>query len=51
MSDVCLQMLLFSSWGFYDLVMADVIDEDKVTWRRHKSVATTIHGVQVKGSD
>ncbi|EKX34720.1 hypothetical protein GUITHDRAFT_48279, partial [Guillardia theta CCMP2712] len=41
-----LQALLLTSWGFYDLIMADVIDEDAVKWRRRESVATSVHGVQ-----
>ena len=34
------------SWGFYDLIMADVIDEDRVKWERKESVSTSVHGVQ-----
>ena len=40
-----LQMFLFRVWGFYDLVMADVIDEDRLKHRRKESVATSVHGV------
>jgi Na+/melibiose symporter-like transporter len=36
--------LVETSWGFYDLLMADVIDEDRVRHRRPESVATAIHG-------
>ena len=43
---VIAQMVLFSSWGFYDLIMADVIDEDRVKWERKESVSTSVHGVQ-----
>ena len=43
---VIAQMVLFSSWGFYDLIMADVIDEDRVKWEREESVSTSVHGVQ-----
>ena len=43
---VVLQRILFASWGFYDLVMADVIDEDRVIHQRKESVATSVHGVQ-----
>jgi len=43
---VVVQRFLLSSWGFYDLVMADVIDADRVKYQRKKSVATSVHGVQ-----
>uniref|UniRef100_A0A7S2RVJ6 Uncharacterized protein n=1 Tax=Mucochytrium quahogii TaxID=96639 RepID=A0A7S2RVJ6_9STRA len=43
---VVVQKVLFSSWGFYDLVMADIIDEDSVLHNRKESVATSVHGVQ-----
>merc|ERR1712167_501796 len=44
---VVIQMVLFASWGFYDLVMADVIDGDRVKNKRKESVSTSVHGVQV----
>lgn len=43
---VVVQRFLLSSWGFYDLIMADVIDNDRVKHQRRTSVATSIHGVQ-----
>jgi len=41
-----MQRFALSSWGFYDVVMADVIDEDRLVRGRPKSVATSIHGLQ-----
>ena len=41
-----LQRFALSSWGFYDLIMADVIDADRVKHQRPSSVSTSIHGVQ-----
>lgn len=43
---VVVQMFLYASWGFYDLIMADVIDEDRVKNKRQESVSTSVHGVQ-----
>lgn len=43
---VVIQMVLFASWGFYDLIMADVIDGDRVKNKRKESVSTSVHGVQ-----
>ena len=40
------QRFTLASWGFYDVIMADVIDEDRVVRNRPKSVATSIHGLQ-----
>lgn len=40
-----IQMMLFKSWGYYDLIIADIIDEDRVQWKREESVSTSIHGV------
>lgn len=40
------QRFALSSWGFYDLIMADVIDADRVRHQRPSSVSTSIHGVQ-----
>eukprot|EP00949_MAST-11_sp_MAST-11-sp1_P002200 g2200.t1 len=40
------QKFLLQSWGFYDLIMADVIDEDKAKYKRTVSVSTSIHGLQ-----
>ena len=42
---VVVQRFLLSSWGFYDLIMADVIDNDRVLHSRTKSVSTSVHGV------
>ena len=40
-----IQRFALSSWGFYDLIMADVIDADRVKHRRPASVSTSVHGV------
>ena len=40
-----LQRFALSSWGFYDLIMADVIDADRVKHKRPASVSTSVHGV------
>ena len=42
---VVVQRFLLSSWGFYDLIMADVIDNDRVLHSRTTSVSTSVHGV------
>ena len=43
---VVMQRFLLSSWGFYDLIISDVIDNDRVLHQRRQSVATSVHGVQ-----
>ena len=43
---IIVQRFLFSAWGFYDLILADVIDSDRVVNARPKSMSTSIHGVQ-----
>lgn len=41
-----LNHLLLQSSGFYDVIIADVIDEDMVRNRRTQSMSTSVHGVQ-----
>ena len=45
---VVIQMVLFASWGFYDLIMADVIDGDRVKNKQSKTKNQKIKKIKMK---